>query len=89
MAKYWLQRYSLFSKFDLGAQMDVQGWYSVTPEVIAAHQAEVASCDVMVDAFAGCGGNAIQFARTCRQGQVREPGKACQVDASASDPCSP
>jgi hypothetical protein len=24
MAKYWLQRYSLFSKFDQGAQMDVQ-----------------------------------------------------------------
>jgi hypothetical protein len=24
MAKYWLQRYSLFSKFDLGVQMDVQ-----------------------------------------------------------------
>jgi hypothetical protein len=24
MAKYWLQRYSLFSRFDMGAQMDVQ-----------------------------------------------------------------
>jgi hypothetical protein len=24
MAKYWLQRYSLFSRFDEGAQMDVQ-----------------------------------------------------------------
>jgi hypothetical protein len=27
MAKYWLQRYSLFTRFDEGAQMDVQvGW---------------------------------------------------------------
>jgi hypothetical protein len=24
MAKYWLQRYSLFSRFDQGVQMDVQ-----------------------------------------------------------------
>jgi hypothetical protein len=44
-----------------------QGWYSVTPEVIAAHQAEACRCGVMVDAFAGCGGNAIQFAKTCNQ----------------------
>ena len=42
-----------------------QGWYSVTPEVIAAHQAQCCACDIMVDAFAGCGGNAIQFAFTC------------------------
>ena len=26
MAKYWLQRYSLFSKFDQGIQMDTEGW---------------------------------------------------------------
>jgi trimethylguanosine synthase len=42
-----------------------QGWYSVTPEVVASHQAARGACRVMVDAFAGCGGNAIQFARTC------------------------
>lgn len=42
-----------------------QGWYSVTPEVIAAHQAARCACGIMVDAFAGCGGNAIQFALTC------------------------
>ncbi|KAI8469588.1 MAG: RNA cap guanine-N2 methyltransferase-domain-containing protein, partial [Monoraphidium minutum] len=65
MAKYWLQRYSLFSRFDDGAQLDVQGWYSVTPEAIARHQAAAGACRVMVDAFAGCGGNAIQFAKTC------------------------
>ena len=47
--------------------LSVQGWYSVTPEVIASHQAEMCRCGGMVDAFAGCGGNAIQFAKTCNQ----------------------
>ena len=37
--KYWLQRYSLFQKFDEGILMDEEGWYSATPEVIAAHHA--------------------------------------------------
>lgn len=63
--KYWLQRYSLFQKFDEGILMDEEGWYSATPEVIAAHQAERCRCSVVVDAFAGVGGNAIQFALTC------------------------
>lgn len=33
--KYWLQRYTLFSRFDEGVMMDEEGWYSVTPEVLA------------------------------------------------------
>lgn len=37
--KYWQQRYSLFSRFEEGILMDEEGWYSVTPEVIAAHHA--------------------------------------------------
>lgn len=37
--KYWLQRYSLFSRFDDGILMDQEGWYSATPQVIAAHHA--------------------------------------------------
>lgn len=37
--KYWLQRYSLFKRFDEGILMDEEGWYSATPEVIAAHHA--------------------------------------------------
>ncbi len=37
--KYWLQRYSLFTRFDEGILMDEEGWYSATPEVIAAHHA--------------------------------------------------
>ncbi|RHX96474.1 hypothetical protein DYB38_007701 [Aphanomyces astaci] len=63
---YWAQRYALFSKFDLGIELDHEGWFSVTPEVIAAHHATRIACDVVVDAFTGCGGNAIQLAMTCR-----------------------
>ena len=33
--KYWLQRYTLFSRFDEGVALDEEGWYSVTPEAIA------------------------------------------------------
>ncbi|XP_024538959.1 trimethylguanosine synthase isoform X1 [Selaginella moellendorffii] len=61
-AKYWWQRYSLFSKFDEGIKMDEEGWFSVTPEVIAKHQAMRCSSPVVIDAFAGVGGNTIQFA---------------------------
>jgi len=38
--KYWAQRRRLFSKFDNGIQLDAEGWYSVTPEIIADHVAE-------------------------------------------------
>ncbi|XP_006825585.1 uncharacterized protein LOC102802469 [Saccoglossus kowalevskii] len=65
--KYWAQRYRLFSKFDDGIKMDREGWYSVTPEKIAAHIAERCQCDLIVDAFCGVGGNAIQFAHTCER----------------------
>lgn len=60
--KYWGQRYRYFSRFDEGVTMDEEGWYSVTPEVIARHIAERVCCDVVVDPFVGCGGNAVQFA---------------------------
>jgi len=68
LSKYWEQRYSLFSKFDEGIQIDDEGWYSVTPESIAAHIAQRCACDVIVDAFCGIGGNSIQFAMTCNHG---------------------
>lgn len=60
--KYWGQRYRYFSRFDEGVSMDEEGWYSVTPEAIALHIAERVCCDVVVDPFVGCGGNAVQFA---------------------------
>lgn len=77
--KYWAQRRRLFSRFDQGIQLDGQGWYSVTPEIIADHVAKrVAelvtthvipheeSSDqgiVILDAFCGCGGNSIAFGK--------------------------
>nr|XP_011740609.1 trimethylguanosine synthase isoform X2 [Macaca nemestrina] len=68
LAKYWAQRYRLFSRFDDGIKLDREGWFSVTPEKIAEHIAGRVSqsfkCDVVVDAFCGVGGNTIQFALT-------------------------
>lgn len=66
--KYWAQRKRLFSRFDDGIRLDKEGWYSVTPEAIANHIASRVSAGrehgsmVVMDAFCGCGGNAIAFA---------------------------
>lgn len=67
IAKYWAQRYRLFSRYDEGIKMDKEGWFSVTPERIAEHIAERCRCDLLIDAFCGVGGNAIQFAFTCER----------------------
>lgn len=67
--KYWAQRKRLFTRFDDGIQLDKEGWYSVTPEAIANHIADrvISSLNgnglTILDAFCGCGGNAIAFAR--------------------------
>ena len=73
--KYYHQRYDYFSRFDEGIQIDHEGWYSVTPEIIADHIAKEAHAiaftnkkdasakTVILDAFCGVGGNTIQFAR--------------------------
>lgn len=45
----------------------LEGWFSVTPESIARHIAVRCSCGVIIDAFCGVGGNAIQFAFTCER----------------------
>lgn len=39
LQKYWNQRYRLWSRYDEGVRMDEHGWYTVTPEAIAQHQA--------------------------------------------------
>ena len=65
--RYWAQRYRYFSKFDEGIKMDREGWYSVTPEIIAKHIASRCVCDVIVDGFCGVGGNTIQFAKLCKK----------------------
>ncbi|PWN50430.1 S-adenosyl-L-methionine-dependent methyltransferase [Violaceomyces palustris] len=67
LLKYWFSRYRLFSLFDQGILLDAQSWYSVTPEAIAARIAKRCSCDTVLDAFCGAGGNAIQLALTCRR----------------------
>lgn len=46
-----------------------ESWYSVTPEEVARRQAEVCASDVVVDAYAGAGGNTIQFALKCQFGR--------------------
>ena len=51
----------------------LEGWFSVTPEMIAQHIAERCRCDLIVDAFCGVGGNAIQFAFTCERGKLLAP----------------
>lgn len=40
----WAQRYDLFSRFDEGCRMDIEGWYSVTPELVAFQIAERCKC---------------------------------------------
>lgn len=66
--KYWAQRKRFFSRFDDGVSLDKEGWYSITPEKIANHIAERlveggTKGMVVLDAFCGCGGNAIAFAQ--------------------------
>lgn len=61
---YWMKRFSLFSKFDQGIQLDTESWYSVTPENVAKQLAKRIKCDIIVDGFCGCGGNSIQFAKS-------------------------
>ncbi|KAL1934860.1 hypothetical protein VTP01DRAFT_7042 [Rhizomucor pusillus] len=67
LQKYYNQRHLYFSLYDQGILMDREGWFSVTPEKIAIHIAERCRSDIIIDAFCGCGGNAIQFAYTCER----------------------
>ena len=62
------QRKRYFTLYDEGCLLDEEGWYSVTPELIANQIAERCRCDTVLDAFCGVGGNAIAFAKTCEHG---------------------
>ncbi|KAL8833991.1 MAG: hypothetical protein Q9170_003993, partial [Blastenia crenularia] len=74
--KYYHQRYNLFSRYDDGILMTDAAWYGVTPEPVAIkvakHIALGASADkaVIIDCFAGVGGNTIAFARSGRWKRV-------------------
>ncbi|KAE8142036.1 RNA cap guanine-N2 methyltransferase-domain-containing protein [Aspergillus pseudotamarii] len=73
---YWAQRYKIFSKYDEGVWLTDDAWFGVTPEPVANEIAEhIASAAppsrmVLVDAFAGAGGNTIAFARSGRWKRV-------------------
>ncbi|KAF2470439.1 trimethylguanosine synthase [Lindgomyces ingoldianus] len=76
LKKYWWQRQSIWDRYDQGIWMTEDAWFGVTPEPIAnkiaAHVAESAPKEknILIDAFAGVGGNAIAFARQGRWDQV-------------------
>jgi len=63
--KYWYQRYRFFRRYDEGIAMDIESWYSATPELIAANIARKCKCNIIIDAMCGSGGNAIAFAKEC------------------------
>ncbi|KAI9722407.1 MAG: hypothetical protein M1828_004774 [Chrysothrix sp. TS-e1954] len=74
--RYWQQRYTIFSRFDDGIWLTEEAWYGVTPEPVAdaiAADLEFASPahkTIVIDAFAGVGGNAIALAKSGRWEQV-------------------
>ncbi|KAA8644472.1 hypothetical protein EYZ11_003015 [Aspergillus tanneri] len=65
---YWSQRYRIFSRYDEGVWLTDDAWFGVTPEPVANKIAEhlassaPAGRSILIDAFAGAGGNSIAFA---------------------------
>lgn len=60
--RYWILRYSLFSRWSSGVCLNETSLFSVTPEVISKHHACILNGGGSVlDAFCGCGGNTIAF----------------------------
>lgn len=69
MKKYWVQRNTLFDRYDDGIILTKELWFSVTPESVSRFIANflLKSLEqgkekvVLLDAFCGGGGNVIQF----------------------------
>lgn len=60
----WNRRHFLFSRFDMGVEMDAEAWFEVTPENVAQFISSRIPCvGLVIDACCGVGGNSIQFAR--------------------------
>ena len=75
ISKYWHQRYEIFSKYDEGIWMTDDAWFGVTPEPVANEIAQQIAAapstkTVLIDAFAGAGGNTIAFAKSGRWKQI-------------------
>ncbi|KAK5133058.1 hypothetical protein LTR08_008263 [Meristemomyces frigidus] len=75
ISKYWHQRYEIFSKYDEGIWMTDDAWFGVTPEPVARKIAQdianaPKSKNILIDAFAGAGGNTIAFALSGRWNQI-------------------
>lgn len=75
LSKYWHQRHKIFSKYDEGIWLTDDAWFGVTPEPVANKIAEhIAKAPkgktILIDAFAGAGGNTIAFARSGRWNQI-------------------
>ncbi|CAL3964087.1 unnamed protein product [Diplocarpon coronariae] len=87
--KYWEQRYSIWSLYDDGIYMTDDAWFGVTPEPVANHVARdfaalvPASRTVLIDIFAGAGGNVIAFARSNRWSTIIAVEKNSAVIACA------
>ncbi|KAL1986555.1 hypothetical protein VTN96DRAFT_6133 [Rasamsonia emersonii] len=73
---YWVQRHKIFSKYEEGIWLTDDAWFGVTPEPVANKIAEhvaasaPAGRSILVDAFAGAGGNTIAFAKSNRWKRV-------------------
>lgn len=76
--RYWVARYSLFSRWSQGVCLNEKSLFSVTPEILAQHHAHMfQGAGVVLDAFCGCGGNAIQLALAGNQVRPSSLEKDC------------
>ncbi|KAF2838578.1 putative RNA methylase family protein [Patellaria atrata CBS 101060] len=74
--KYWEQRHQIFSKYDEGILLTDNAWFGITPEFVANQVAQdvvslaPSNKTIIIDAFAGAGGNTIAFALSGRWERV-------------------